>query len=256
MVVEPHTLEVEGLTKQLGGRTVVDQVSLRVAPGEVVGLLGPNGAGKTTVFQLIMGIIPARSGRVLLGGQSLDGLPTHQRARLGLGYLPQQASAFAGLSVADNLRSVVQLSGGGDHLPDWQELLRAFGLYQLRHQRAGTLSGGERRRLELARLLARSFQVVLLDEPFKGLDPLATADLIQAIHRLSCEEGVGVLLTDHAVEQTLSTCHRAYIMIDGRVVVSGTSLEVSRHPEAKLGFFGTGREPGPPIQPTLGDREG
>jgi lipopolysaccharide export system ATP-binding protein len=252
MDAEPHTLEVQGLTKQLGGRVVVDQVSLRVARGEVVGLLGPNGAGKTTVFQLIMGIIPARSGRVLLGERSLDGLPTHQRARLGLGYLPQQASVFAGLTVADNLRSVVQLSGVGDR-PDWQELLRAFGLHPLRHRRAGTLSGGERRRLELARLLARSFSVVLLDEPFKGLDPLATADLIQAIHRLSSEEGVGVLLTDHAVEQTLSTCHRAYIMIDGRVVVSGTSLEVSRHPEARLGFFGTGETR--PIQPTLGDRE-
>jgi lipopolysaccharide export system ATP-binding protein len=255
MDAEAHTLEVEGLTKRLGGRVVADRVSLRVAPGEVVGLLGPNGAGKTTVFQLIMGILPARSGRVLLGGQRLDRLPTHQRARLGLGYLPQQPSAFMGLTVADNLRSVVLLAGGGDHPPDWQELLRDFGLFQLRHQRAGTLSGGERRRLELARMLVRSFSVVLLDEPFKGLDPLATADLIQAIHRLS-REGVGVLLTDHAVEQTLSTCHRAYIMIDGRVVVSGTSLEVSRDPEARLGFFGTGHEAGPPRQPTLGGRKG
>jgi len=230
-----HPLTVFDLTVKLGGRTVVDRVSLSVAPGEIVGLLGPNGAGKTTVFRSIMGLLQADGGRVALGEHDLRGTPTHQRARLGLGYLPQDSSLLGGLTAEQNVRLVLQLRGRRATEP--RPLLRALGLEDRSGQRVATLSGGERRRLELACLLAADFDVILLDEPFKGLDPLVVVDLAARIRGLAAR-GAGLLLTDHAVQQTLSICSRTYILADGRVVAAGTPSEIQAQPEAQAVFFG------------------
>lgn len=220
----PTTLEARDLEVVLGGRTVVDGVSLELHAGEIVGLLGPNGAGKTTVFCVVMGILQGPRGSVLLRDEDgtvfdLSGLPTHQRARLGLGYLPQQPSAFLGLSVARNVEAVLQLR----RAPTSQcgELLEMFGLTPLANQKARTLSGGERRRLEIARLLALDPRYILLDEPFAGLDPAAMEDLKEILLKLSAQ-GTGVLITDHNVHQALTICDRAYILVDGHIEVSGT----------------------------------
>ena len=220
---EVARLEVQDLQMVLGGRTVVDRVSLELWPGKIVGLLGPNGAGKTTVFGMVMGVHRG-PGRVVLRGddgddQDLTDLATHQRARLGLGYLPQQPSAFLGLSVEDNLRAVLQLrSLPGDREA---ELLQTFGLTKVARQKAHTLSGGERRRLEIARLLAVDPRYVLLDEPFAGLDPGAVEDLQRILVDLK-GQGRGVLITDHNVSQALTICDSAYILVDGHIEVSGT----------------------------------
>jgi len=207
-------LEGRDLVKQLGGRTVVDRVSLQVCTGEVVGLLGPNGAGKTTLFRMLMGLTAPDGGEIYLGGQRITRLQPHQRARLGLGYLSQQASVFQGLSVADNLKAVLALARRPiSRVPD---LLQAFELEQVATQRAGLLSGGERRRLELARVFAAGPRLALLDEPFKGLDA-GSVDRVRSM--LSDGAGrCGVLLTDHALEQTLELCHRVFVLHEGRLV--------------------------------------
>ena len=218
-----RALEARDLEVVLGGRTVVDSVSLELRAGEIVGLLGPNGAGKTTVFSMVMGILPGLKGCVVLkdgdSEQELSALPTHQRARLGLGYLPQQPSAFLGLSVARNIEAVLQLHRKPARR--CTELLEMFGLLPLASQKARTLSGGERRRLEIARLLALDPQYILLDEPFAGLDPEAVEDLKEILVNLS-GRGTGVLITDHNVHQALTICDRAYILVDGHIKVSGT----------------------------------
>ncbi len=221
---EGPALEVHDLEVVLGGRTVVDRVSLELRPNEIVGLLGPNGAGKTTVFGMVMGILPGRGGRVILKDadgreQDLSRLPTHQRSRLGLGYLPQLPSAFLGLSVAKNVEAVLQLRR--EPLRRREELLDKVGLAPLAGQKARTLSGGERRRLEIARLLALDPRYVLLDEPFAGLDPGAVEDLKQILVSLR-DQGAGVLITDHNVHQALTICDRTYILVDGHIKVSGT----------------------------------
>jgi lipopolysaccharide export system ATP-binding protein len=227
------SLTASDLTVRLGGRTVVDRVSLRVKPGEVVGLLGPNGAGKTTIFRVILGLL-RHKGSVSLGGLDLGPLPTHIRSRRGVGYLPQGSSVLSGLTVEQNVRLVLQLArrSGGTH-----EHLLALGLADRAKQLASTLSGGERRRLELACLLAADYDVVLLDEPFKGLDPLVVAELSKRIRSLA-SKGVGLLVTDHAVQQTLSLCDRAYILADGRLIAEGTAETLLGHPEAQSAFFG------------------
>ena len=220
---EGAMLEVQDLQMVLGGRTVVDQVSLELRPGKIVGLLGPNGAGKTTVFGMVMGVHRGPGRVVLRAGEGDDrditGLPTHKRARLGLGYLPQQPSTFLGLSVEDNLRAVLQLR----RLPAERgaELLETFGLSKVARQKAHTLSGGERRRLEIARLLAVDPRYVLLDEPFAGLDPGAVEDLKRILVDLKGQDR-GVLITDHNVSQALTICDSAYILVDGHIEVSGT----------------------------------
>jgi lipopolysaccharide export system ATP-binding protein len=228
-----RSLKARDLTVRLGGRTVVDRVSLMVEPGEVVGLLGPNGAGKTTIFRVILGLLE-HEGAVSLGDRDLRPLPTHARARRGVGYLPQGSSVLHGLTVEQNVRLVLQLArrSGGTH-----EHLLALGLADRADQLASTLSGGERRRLELACLLAADYDVVLLDEPFKGLDPLVVTELSQRIRSLA-SNGVGLLVTDHAVQQTLSLCDRAYILADGRLVAAGTPETLLGHPEAQSVFFG------------------
>jgi lipopolysaccharide export system ATP-binding protein len=241
-------LEGRALCKSFAGRAVVEDVSLTVERGEVVGLLGPNGAGKSTLLRLLLGLLPADGGRVLLDGQEITDLPTHLRARAGVGFLPQEASAFAGLTVADNLEVVRQLAGqpAGGAAP----LLHAFGLDERRDQRASTLSGGERRRLELARLLCTAPKVVLLDEPFKGLDPLGAAALSDVLEALRAQR-VGILLCDHNVQQALALCQRIYMLVDGRVVACGAAEVVARHPAARR-FFTThsGQPTVAPTDPT------
>jgi lipopolysaccharide export system ATP-binding protein len=230
----------------LGKRTVVDAVSLTVESGEVVGLLGPNGAGKTTLFRMLMGLLTPESGSVTLTGDGeeetdITSFLPNQRAWAGLGYLPQEPSVFTGLSAIKNVELVLQLRRRSTG--EAPRILQAAGLERLARQRAANLSGGERRRLELARLLALEPRFALLDEPFKGLDPRAAADLGQRLQGLA-ESGVGVLLTDHNVHQALTICHRAYILVGGRVLVAGTAERVTEDPEARRAFWGwaTGAE--------------
>jgi lipopolysaccharide export system ATP-binding protein len=228
-------LRIEDISKRLGGRTVVDGASLEVRPGEVVGLLGPNGAGKTTIFRLLMGVLRPDGGRIRLGAMDLTGTPTHWRARLGMGYLPQEPSIFSGMTVSENLRAVLELRKPSSG-PQPDELLDRFGLLARKDQRAASLSGGERRRLELARLLVTDPTFVLLDEPLKGLDPASAAVLEAAIAGLA-RRGKGILLTDHAVSRALALCKRTYILADGQILAAGPPAEVVRHPAAQRSFF-------------------
>ena len=243
-------LEARGLHRTLGGRAVLRGVDLDVQPGEVVGLLGPNGAGKTTCFRILVGLDQADGGTVHLAGQALDGLALWQRVRLGLAYLAQEPTLFRDLSVVDNLRLAVE--GGGGNLSDVGPLLAAAGLEHLASHRAGTLSGGERRRLEFARCRATRPRVVLLDEPFAGVDPIAVADL-QARIRAMADHGLGVLLTDHAVQAALPACDRAVLLDMGEVMVSGTPEDVAADPHARSRYLGADfvlprRPPGPATQ--------
>lgn len=210
------------LRKSYKNRTVVHDVSLEVGSGEVVGLLGPNGAGKTTCFYMMVGLVSADGGIIRLDDQDLTHLPIHKRARLGLSYLPQEPSIFRKLSVADNVRAVLQLKGYGEtereeHL---NNLLEDLHVGHLRDASAMSLSGGERRRVEIARALAMKPRFILLDEPFAGVDPLAVLD-IQKLIRFLKERNIGVLITDHNVRETLGICDRAYIINEGRVLASG-----------------------------------
>ena len=216
-------LVTRGLKKRYKSREVVKDVSFEVANGEVVGLLGPNGAGKTTCFYMVVGLTGADAGSISIGGEDATRLPIHQRARLGLSYLPQEASVFRKLSVEENVRAVLELQS----LPRAQidirlhELLGELGITALAANPALSLSGGERRRVEIARALATSPRFILLDEPFAGVDPIAVLD-IQKIIRFLKDRGIGVLITDHNVRETLGICDRAYIISDGRVLASGT----------------------------------
>lgn len=211
-------LETYQLTKRLGGRVVVDCLNLYVNRGEIVGLLGPNGAGKTTIYHLLLGMYGADQGQVIFKGSPIDDLPTYRRARLGMGYLMQEPSVFGGLTVEQNLRAVLELK----QMPfarafkSADQYLHRFGLWSLKKQRASTLSGGERRKLELARLLITEPLILLLDEPFKGLDCQSVDDLLGMI-QIAKREKIGILLTDHAVPKVLSVCDRAYMLDDGRV---------------------------------------
>ena len=235
-------LRASSLVKVLGGRRVVGRVSLEVRSGEVVGLLGPNGAGKSTVFNLMFGMIQPDEGRVELSPgdgplEEITALPPYRRALAGIGYLPQGPSVFSGLTVGQNLEAVLQLRRGRAPARRRDELLETFGLVPLAAQRAATLSGGERRRLELAKLVAGRPGVLLLDEPLAGLDPLAVADFLRLLEGLR-EEGMAILLTDHSVHQALTICTRAYILVDGSVLVSGSNREVTEHDAARRLFWG------------------
>lgn len=239
-----QAIEVDGLTKSYGQRTVVDQVSLQVLAGEVVGLLGPNGAGKTTTFYMVVGLVRPNGGTVTLtgdDGQRVDitHQPMHVRAREGLGYLAQETSVFRRLSVADNIRLIWEQRGVSaaeqeERLPS---LLSEFGLEALSGAHAETLSGGERRRVEIARAIATDPAFLLLDEPFTGIDPIAVAD-IQEIIRLLKTKGLGILITDHAVRETLAIVDRAYILNKGRIEVSGSAAEVAESPVARQFYLG------------------
>jgi lipopolysaccharide export system ATP-binding protein len=216
-------LQAEALTKRYRGRSVVKQVSLQVQAGEVVGLLGPNGAGKTTMFYMMAGLVSADEGRILLDGEDISALPIHVRARRGIGYLPQEASVFRRLTVAENILAVLELRPDLSALARQQRcdaLLEEFHIAHLHASRGMSLSGGERRRLEIARALAAEPRFILLDEPFAGVDPISVVDIQRIVMHLRDRE-IGVLITDHNVRETLHICQRAYILNEGGVIAQG-----------------------------------
>lgn len=239
------TLHVEGLQKSYGTRKVVADVTLQVDSGEVVGLLGPNGAGKTTSFYMIVGLVPSDTGRINLDGVDISRLPIHRRAMLGLSYLPQEASVFRKLSVEDNIRAVLELQIGDDGKPLTRDgidqrlntLLAELQIEKLRENTALSLSGGERRRVEIARALATNPRFVLLDEPFAGVDPIAVIE-IQRIVRFLKERGIGVLITDHNVRETLGICDRAYIINQGAVLASGRPDDIITNESVRRVYLG------------------
>ncbi|MFQ6131060.1 MAG: LPS export ABC transporter ATP-binding protein [Armatimonadota bacterium] len=232
-------LQTEDLVKAYRGRRVVDGVSIEVETGEIVGLLGPNGAGKTTTFYMVVGLVRPNGGRVLLEGEDLSRLPMHLRARKGIGYLAQEPSVFRRLTVAENLRLVLEMQ----HLSAQEvqqrtdELLAELGIEHLRDSKGMVLSGGERRRTEIARALATNPAFVLLDEPFTGVDPIALDDIRDIIMALR-GNGIGILLTDHSVRDTLEITDRAYIIHEGRILSSGPSETLPEDPIARRFYFG------------------
>jgi lipopolysaccharide export system ATP-binding protein len=232
-------LVARDLAKSYSRRPVVAGVSLTVRRGEAVGLLGPNGAGKTTVFYMITGLIPADRGTIALDGVDITHLPMYQRARRGVGYLPQEASIFRGLSVEDNIRAVLELTVGDRAEREFKlsELLDEFHISHLRSAPAVALSGGERRRVEIARALAAGPRFMLLDEPFAGIDPIAISDIRQLVRQLT-SRGIGVLITDHNVRETLELIDRALIIHEGRVLMEGTPREIVDNPDVRRYYLG------------------
>ena len=232
-------LAAVSLRKRYKSRTVVQDVSLTVASGEVVGLLGPNGAGKTTCFYMIVGLVAADAGSIHLDGRELTHLPIHRRARLGISYLPQENSVFRKLTVEENVQAVLELQGmpNAEIEPRLVELLTDLNIAHLRRHPAQALSGGERRRLEIARALGTRPTFILLDEPFAGVDPIAVLD-IQRIIRFLKERSIGVLITDHNVRETLGICDRAYIMNDGAVLASGSPEEIVYNDSVRRVYLG------------------
>ena len=235
-------IRTENLIKVYGDRAVVNDISFNVNKGEVVGLLGPNGAGKTTTFYMVVGLIKPYSGHVYLDDTELTKVPMNERAKAGIGYLPQENSIFRKLTVEENVRLVLELN---DKIPTKEEkeakldeLLEEFGVSKLRKATAISLSGGERRRVELARALAASPELILLDEPFTGIDPIAIGEIKETISTLSREKGLGVLITDHNPKATLSITDRAYVIFDGKIKISGKSEEVANNPVAKQFYLG------------------
>ncbi|MFH1700747.1 MAG: LPS export ABC transporter ATP-binding protein [Candidatus Zixiibacteriota bacterium] len=232
-------LKAENLVKIYGRRQVVSGVSIDVKPGEVVGLLGPNGAGKTTTFYMIMGFIKPESGEVFLGEERMTKMPMYRRARKGIGYLPQESSVFRKLSVEDNVMAILELQNLSrkDRRAKLENLLDELDISHLRKSKAYNLSGGERRRVEITRAMAIEPLYMLLDEPFAGIDPIAVEDIQNIIKRL-IGKGLGILITDHNVRETLSICSRAYIMCDGKILTSGTSEYLVSDPDARKVYLG------------------
>ena len=246
LVTPPRSeLRAERLKKRYGARTVVHDVHVAVAAGEVVGLLGPNGAGKTTSFYMIVGLVPADAGEITIDGQRVERLPIHQRARLGLSYLPQEASIFRQLNVEENIRAVLELQVDerGKRLSKdvIQErldgLLHELSIEKLRTNSALSLSGGERRRVEIARALATQPRFILLDEPFAGVDPIAVIEIQRIISFLKAR-GIGVLITDHNVRETLGICDRAYIISEGSVLAEGSPADIIQNAEVRKVYLG------------------
>ena len=232
-------LGVHNLGKSYRGRAVVKDVSINVRRGEAVGLLGPNGAGKTTVFYMITGLVKPEKGMIILDGHDVTGLPMYRRARLGIGYLPQEASIFRGLNVEDNVRAVLEVTEPDRDKREAQlvELLEEFDIKRLRKAPSIALSGGERRRCEIARALAGRPSFILLDEPFAGIDPIAVGDIQDLVRHLK-GRGIGVLITDHNVRETLGLTDRAYIIHSGHVLTEGTSEEIIAHPDVRRFYLG------------------
>ena len=232
-------LVVQNLQKSFKKRQVVKSFSLEIESGEVIGLLGPNGAGKTTSFYMIVGLIAADAGSVTLDGQELRHLPIHERARLGVGYLPQEASIFRKMTVEQNIRAILEISTKDKSRIDGEveKLLADLNIGHLRHNPASSLSGGERRRVEIARVLAMQPRFILLDEPFAGVDPIAVIDIQKIIDFLK-SRGIGVLITDHNVRETLSICDRAYIISDGTVLASGKPDDLVNNEQVRSVYLG------------------
>ncbi|BAU58546.1 lipopolysaccharide ABC transporter [Halorhodospira halochloris] len=234
------TLKAEGLYKSYRGRAIVSDANLEVAKGEIVGLLGPNGAGKTTCFYMVVGLVKADAGSITLNQADLTELPIHARAKAGIGYLPQEPSVFRKLSVADNLNAILQLRSDlsrAERKSAAEELLEDFGVNHVRDSMGISLSGGERRRVEIARALAANPQFILLDEPFAGVDPISVGDIQRIVRRLA-DRGIGVLITDHNVRETLGIVQRAYILSDGRVLAAGNAQEILADPKVREVYLG------------------
>ncbi|MDY0226104.1 MAG: LPS export ABC transporter ATP-binding protein [Desulfomicrobium apsheronum] len=235
------TLTGQNLAKRYGARDVVHDIELDVSQGEVVGVLGPNGAGKTTTFYMLAGIVRPTRGQVLLDGQDITRWPLHKRARAGMSYLPQESSIFRKLTVRQNLQLILEYSGFSrdEQKRTADRLLDELGITRLEGQLAAFLSGGERRRLEIARALIQNPKFILLDEPFAGIDPLAVDD-IQAIIRDLRDKNIGVLISDHNVRETLQICDRAYLVHDGRIILNGSPEEIVADPGARKVYLGEG----------------
>ena len=234
-----HTLKAVDLKKKIKDLEIVKGMSLEVQSGEVVGLLGPNGAGKTTTFYMICGLVEASDGKVFFDGEDLIGMPLHQRARKGIGYLPQEASIFKDLSVEDNLMIAAEV-GIKDKKAQQErilELLDMFNIEPIRYRKGISLSGGERRRVEIARALVNKPKFLLLDEPFAGVDHIAVLDIQKVIHQLVSYD-IGVLITDHNVRETLDVCDRAYVIKSGELLASGTSEEIGKNPDVRKHYLG------------------
>lgn len=233
-------LEAQNLVKTYRGRNVVDGASFAVNQGEIVGLLGPNGAGKTTSFYSVVGLVRPDQGRVQLDGQDITGLPMYRRAQLGIGYLAQEASVFRKLTVADNIAAVLEWRGfsRSEVAKRTDELIEEFSLTKVRKNRGDLLSGGERRRTEIARCLASDPKFILLDEPFAGVDPIAVEDIQTIVARLADERGIGVLITDHNVHETLAITDRTYLMFEGKIIKSGTAEELAADDVVRRVYLG------------------
>ena len=235
-----HTLTASGLNKQYHSRYVVKSVSLSVNSGEIVGLLGPNGAGKTTMFYMIVGLVEPDAGRILMDGEDISRLPMHARAARGIGYLPQEASVFRKLSVEDNLMVALEARGDLDRHKreaELEKLLDSFRIRQVRASRGLALSGGERRRVEIARAVAAKPRFILLDEPFATIDPISVAEMQKLMKQL-CDYGVGLLITDHSVRATLGICDRAYIVNEGQVIAEGPAGSIVADERVKQVYLG------------------
>ena len=230
-------LKAQNLNKKYRKKTVVHDVSIEVERGEIIGLLGPNGAGKTTTFYMIVGITPCTKGNLTLDGKDITHLPIHQRAKLGISYLPQEASIFKKLNTEDNIKAILELQKCEDKGIRLEQLLDDLQISHLRKHSAASLSGGERRRVEIARALANDPSFILLDEPFAGVDPIAVLD-IKEIIRYLVKQNIGVIITDHNVRETLDICNRAYIVNEGSVLASGSSEEIIKNPAVRRGYLG------------------
>ncbi|NLM36654.1 MAG: LPS export ABC transporter ATP-binding protein [Firmicutes bacterium] len=232
-------IEAQGLVKEYGQRRVVDQISLEVNPGEVVGLLGPNGAGKTTTFYMIVGLEKPLAGRIIIDGTEVTRFPMHLRARYGVSYLAQEPSVFRKLTVEQNILAILELviKNKKQQIERCNQLLEEFNLTRVRKQKGFMLSGGERRRVEIARALAQNPRYILLDEPFTGVDPIAVADLQDIVGELK-KRGLGVLITDHNVRETLAITDRAYIMYSGKILVSGDAQGIAEDEKARKFYLG------------------
>lgn len=237
--MEISKLSAHGLIKKFKKRTVVKGVSLGIEQGEVVGLLGPNGAGKTTTFYMIVGMIKPTNGHVELDENNITGKAMYMRSKMGISYLPQEASIFRKLSVENNINAILQLQplGRKERKNKLEELLEEFGIARIRKSKGYMLSGGERRRCEIARALAANPKFILLDEPFAGIDPIAVEEIMKIVFKLK-NQGIGVLITDHNVHETLSITDRAYILIDGNIYTSGTSEEIASNEEVRKRYLG------------------
>ena len=234
-----HLLEIKGLSKSYDGRQVVKGVDISVKRGEIVGLIGPNGAGKTTTFYMVVGVIPPNAGSIVFDNNDITSLPIHERARFGIGYLAQEPSIFRKLSVEENIMSILETLpiNKAERRHRLKALLDELGIAHLAKNKAFTLSGGERRRLEITRALVTNPSFILLDEPFSGIDPIVVNEAQEIIKELK-EKGLGILLTDHNVRETLSITDRAYLIAEGRILISGTANELIENPQARQIYLG------------------
>ena len=239
IIPEVGILRTEGLVKRYGKRTVANHVSINVKQGEIVGLLGPNGAGKTTTFYMTTGLITPNEGKIFLNNQDITGFPVYKRAQLGIGYLAQEASVFRKLTVEDNIRAVLEMTPTTKEYQKekLESLIAEFRLQEVRRNYGDRLSGGERRRTEIARCLAINPKFIMLDEPFAGVDPIAVEDIQEVVYRLK-EKNIGILITDHNAPETLSITDRAYLLFEGKILFQGTSEELAENPVVKEKYLG------------------